>query len=204
VGATIAALPLFPLQMVLFPGAQLRLKVFEARYLDLMSRCLRSGQPFAVVCIRQGSEVQQPDSPATQFETLGVLAHLVDVDAQQAGILRVQCRASRRVQLAHPVQHDDGLWLADATPLADDPVLPVPDALAPCALALGKAIAALTAQGQQPFEPPYSLNQAGWVANRWCELLPIPLAAKQRLMALNDPIARLQLVSDFLRSKQVI
>ena len=50
------ALPLFPLQLVLFPGAQLALKIFEARYLDLVSNCMRQGQPFGVVCLRAGHE----------------------------------------------------------------------------------------------------------------------------------------------------
>mgnify|MGYP006172358211 CR=1 FL=1 len=50
-------LPLFPLQTVLFPGGLLPLKVFEARYLDLISHCLRTREPFAVVRIRQGAEL---------------------------------------------------------------------------------------------------------------------------------------------------
>ena len=50
-------LPLFPLQAVLFPGGLLGLKVFEARYLDLVTRCLREQRPFGVVCLRQGGEV---------------------------------------------------------------------------------------------------------------------------------------------------
>ncbi len=204
VGVAIAALPLFPLQMVLFPGGQLRLKVFEARYLDLMSRCLRSGTPFAVVCIHQGSEVQRPGEAAPRFESLGVLARLDELDAEQPGILRVRCQGTRRVQLDTPVQQADGLWQADATPLADDAVLPIPDARVPCTLALGQAIAALAAQDQKPFSLPYQLDQAGWVANRWCELLPLPLAAKQQLMALADPLMRLQLVDEFLRSQKVI
>ncbi|MDT7837294.1 LON peptidase substrate-binding domain-containing protein [Aquabacterium sp. OR-4] len=199
-----SGLPLFPLQMVLFPGGRLGLKVFEARYLDLMSRCLRSGAPFAVVCIHQGSEVQRAGEAPPRFESLGVLARLDELDAEQSGILRVQCQGTRRVQLATPEQQADGLWQAQATPLSDDPVLPVPDALVPSALALGQAIATLAAQGQKPFAAPYQLDQAGWVANRWCELLPLPLAARQQLMALPDPLARLQLVDEFLRSKKVI
>ncbi|MEK8049429.1 LON peptidase substrate-binding domain-containing protein [Ideonella sp. DXS22W] len=204
VGVTLPDLPLFPLQMVLFPGAKLGLKVFEARYLDLMSRCLRSGEPFAVVCIHQGSEVQHPGEAPPRFESLGTLARLDELDAEQPGILRVQCQGTRRVQLGAPRQQADGLWRADATPLADDPVLPIPAAMTACALALGQAIQALAAQDQRPFLPPFQLDQAGWVANRWCELLPLPLAAKQQLMALADPLARLQLVDEFLRSKQVI
>jgi Lon protease-like protein len=38
--------------------------------------------------------------------------------------------------------------------------------------------------GPRALAPPYRLDDAGWVANRWCELLPVPLAAKQKLMAL--------------------
>jgi Lon protease-like protein len=67
-----------------------------------------------------------------------------------------------------------------------------------------QAIAALKAQGTEPFLEPHRFDQAGWVANRWCEILPIPLAAKQKLMELPDPRVRLRLVDDFLRSKGVV
>jgi len=60
--ARIEALPLFPLQSVLFPGGQLSLKVFEARYLDLVSACLRRQRPFGVVCLLQGGEVRGGDA----------------------------------------------------------------------------------------------------------------------------------------------
>jgi Lon protease-like protein len=48
------------------------------------------------------------------------------------------------------------------------------------------------------------LNDAGWVANRWCEILPISLAAKQKLMELPEPAMRLNLVGEYLRGKGVI
>ncbi|HEY6353943.1 MAG TPA: LON peptidase substrate-binding domain-containing protein, partial [Burkholderiaceae bacterium] len=76
-------LPLFPLQSVLFPGAQLTLRVFEARYLDLVSRCLREQQPFGAICLRQGSEVRGGSDDAVLLETTGVLARLEEVDAEQ-------------------------------------------------------------------------------------------------------------------------
>ena len=49
-----------------------------------------------------------------------------------------------------------------------------------------------------PLTAPYQLDDCGWVANRWCELLPIPLALKQHLMELDNPLVRLELVSDIL------
>lgn len=200
----IKALPLFPLQAVLFPGGLLRLKVFEARYLDLMSRCLRDRSPFGVVCLRQGAEVQRAKADAVQFESVGVLARLQEVDAEQAGILKVSCLGGRRFDLGGPRQQDDALWLADVACRHDDPPLTPAPAMAASVAALAKAITSLQGQGQHPFALPHQLNDAGWVANRWCEILPISLAAKQKLMELDEPELRLKLVDEFLRSRGVV
>ncbi|WP_310732330.1 LON peptidase substrate-binding domain-containing protein [Ideonella sp. A 288] len=199
------ALPLFPLKAVLFPGGLLRLKVFEARYLDLVSRCLRDREPFGVVCLRQGGELQVgSDGSKVRFEGVGVLAHLLDVDAEQAGILQVSCQGGQRFRLKTPRQRADGLWFADADLLVDDDPQPPSANLAPSVAALSNAIEALSGQGQHPFIEPHHLDDAGWVANRWCEILPISLAAKQKLMELDEPALRLQLVDDFLRGKGVV
>lgn len=198
-----AELSLFPLQAVLFPGGLLTLKVFEARYLDLMASCLRDRKPFGVVALRHGGEVRDPKRPVG-FETTGVLAELLDVDSTQSGILHVRCRGTSRFSVRSSRQQDDGLWLADSRSIPDDAIVtPVP-AHGDTVRGLANAIATLKAQGAQPFLEPYELDSAGWVANRWCEILPIPLGAKQKLMELNDPSMRLQLVDDFLRSKGVV
>ena len=52
-----AWLPLFPLKTVLFPDGVLPLKVFEARYVDMVRECMKSDAPFGVVLIRSGQEV---------------------------------------------------------------------------------------------------------------------------------------------------
>ena len=198
-----AELPLFPLQTVLFPGGLLQLKVFEARYLDLISQCLRRQLPFGVVCLAQGSELRGgSDSP--QLESTAVLAQIQDVDAEQAGILLVRCLGGQRVQLGQPHQRADGLWLSEASAGPDDLPAAVPPELLGSAGALAKAIDSMAVQGQRPFALPYRLEDAGWVANRWCEILPISMAAKYRLMRLDEPLLRLKLVDDYLRSKGLI
>ena len=198
-----AELPLFPLQAVLFPGGLLGLKVFEARYLDLVARCLRDRRPFGVVALKRGTEVRRPDHPVA-FESIGTQAELIDVDSAQAGILLARCRGTERFEIRASREQPDGLWLAETTPIAaDEPVAPT-HALAGAARALADAVAALDSQGQQPLLLPHRYDDAGWVANRWCEILPIPLAARQRLMELGDPLVRLELVDDFLRSKGVV
>jgi hypothetical protein len=197
-------LPLFPLQTVLFPGALLGLKVFEARYLDLIALCLRTGQPFGVVCLRQGAEAGRSSTPV-QVEPVGVLAHVAEVDAEQTGILSVRCAGGKRFRIVGtPSQRDQGLWVARTLPIADDrPRRPGP-AMLRTVNALSEAIHKLHQQDRMPFAEPYRLDDAGWVANRWCELLPVTLAAKQKLMELEDPVIRLSLVDGFLRDKKVV
>ena len=197
-------LPLFPLQTVLFPGGLLMLKVFEARYLDLVTRCLRSGAGFGVVCLRQGREVGRGQGP-TMFEPVGVRARIDEVDGEQAGILKVRCLGQERFRLeGQPSQLADGLWQSAIIDIeADGRHVPGP-AVFETVKALSNAIASLRERGQVPFAEPYRLDDAGWVANRWCELLPIPLSAKQKLMALEDPVVRLSVVDGYLRDKQVV
>ena len=196
-------LPLFPLQSVLFPGGLLGLKVFEARYVDLMSDCLRERQPFGVVALRSGHEVHRPGDKVS-FESVGTVAELVTVDSDQPGILQVSCRGGSRFRVTASRQRADGLWLASTEPMPDDAALAPPAAQVATVRGLAEAIAALKAQGVAPFLEPYRFDDAGWVANRWCEILPISQAAKFKLMELPDPLARLQLVDDYLRSKGVV
>jgi uncharacterized protein len=201
---TIPELPLFPLGSVLFPGGLLPLKVFEARYLDLVSSCLRRQQPFGVVCLLQGGEVRAGKG-AVRFESAGVLARLDDLDSEQPGVLRARCTGTRRFRLdGAATQRADGLWVGSAELLPDDPPLAPSTELQPTVHALANAIATLKAQGAEPFNAPHRLDDAGWVANRWCEILPISLSAKQKLMELDDPQVRLQLVHEFLRGKGVV
>ena len=78
----------------------------------------------------------------------------------------------------------------------------MPDDLKPVASTLKRVVTTLQAQGtledQMPIQPPYQYDDCAWVANRWCDVLPMPLELKHRLMALDNPLVRLELVSDVL------
>ena len=197
-------LSLFPLNLVLFPGAVLGLRVFEARYLDLVSACLKAGSAFGVVCLKKGNDTTR-SATKVDFETVGVLARIEDVDAEQTGILRVRCSGHSRFRLVGaPWQRDDGLWQSAAESIADDPPRMPGPAMLQTVNALAEAIRKLQQLDKVPFAEPYRLDDAGWVANRWCELLPVPLTAKQKLMELADPVIRLSIVDGYLRDKKVV
>jgi Lon protease-like protein len=96
------------------------------------------------------------------------------------------------------------LWVARAWLIDDDAAVAPAEGMVPTVRALANAIGTLERKSGSPFVKPYRFDDAGWVSNRWCELLPISLAAKQKLMALEDPQMRLKLVDEYLRGKGVV
>src|SRR6185369_3421479 len=86
---TLQSLPLFPLGTVLFPGGVLPLRIFEVRYLDMITRCHKAGAPFGVVLLTQGNEVRVPDAKEA-FAGVGTLATISDLDSPQPGLLTIR------------------------------------------------------------------------------------------------------------------
>ena len=199
---------------MLYPGGVLPLRIFEVRYLDMIGKCHKNGTPFGVVSLTAGSEVRkaQSDKPTDQptgdgfaleeFCATGTLATITEFSAPQPGLMVIRCVGAQRFRISNREKLKHGLWIADVERVDNDMDVTVPDDLKACANALGKLIKSLQqrsiAQNQMPLMPPYRLDDCGWVANRWCELLPLPLELKQRLMELDNPLVRLELVSDIL------
>jgi Lon protease-like protein len=198
---TLQSLPLFPLSAVLFPDGLLSLRVFEVRYLDMIGKCRKAGAPFGVVSLTQGQEVRRPGVQEA-FSQVGTLAAIHDFDQPQPGLMLVRATGAQRFRITSSDQLKHGLWVADVERLPADMVVAIPDDLKPAADALQRLIQSLQLKpgnpGPMPLLPPWKLDDCGWVANRWCELLPLPVGLKQRLMELDNPLVRLELVSDVL------
>ncbi len=203
---TLSKLPLFPLGSVLFPGGLLPLRIFEVRYLDMVRKCHQAGAPFGAVALTQGHEVRQPGETEA-FHSVGTLARIDELSNPQPGLLMIRCHGAERFRIDQREQLRHGLWVANVTQLDPDQTVPVPEDLKPTADALAKLISTLQAQGlaasDLPMQPPWQLDDCGWVANRWSELLPLPTDAKQRLMSLDNPLLRLELASDMLARYQI-
>ena len=222
---TLNSLPLFPLGTVLYPGGFLPLRIFEVRYLDMIGKCHKTGAPFGVVALTEGVEVRRPASPKAQsagnsggaagaapasgdgfanefFNDVGTLARIDELTVPQPGLMVIRCTGMQRFEISRREKLKHGLWIADVARLPDDLAIPIPDDLQRVASALGGVIKTLQQRGvltsQMPLQPPFRLDDCAWVANRWCELLPMPMPMKQRMMALDNPLVRLELVSDML------
>ena len=181
-------LSLFPLSTVLFPGGPLRLRIFEPRYLDMVRRCLKESRPFGVVLILEGLEAGE----VTSVAATGTSARVVDFDTLPDGLLGIDCLGEQRFRLRRRWQQGDGLNVADVDYLPND---------APCALPaelthLGELLREVLPQlGDRYTHVTACYDDAGWVGNRWAEVLPLTDAEKQQLLELADPLARLAQVA---------
>lgn len=203
------ALPLFPLGTTLFPQGRLSLRVFELRYLAMIGECHRSGQAFGVVSLTQGSEVRVPGAEAEQFAHIGTLARISQLDKPQPGLLVIECEGGTRFRIQSRSQQKNGLWIAQAQVLPEEPEIAIPPDLQHTAMALERLVLTLQARRDAqaasgapaprlPVGEPYRFDDGTWVANRWCELLPVQAELRQRLLELDSPLLRLELVSDLL------
>ncbi len=191
-------LPLFPLNTVLFPGCVLDLQIFEARYLDMIARCMKQGTGFGVVCILDGSEVG--DAPQN-VASVGCEALIRDFQTQDNGLLGIRVEGGRRFNVLSTELQRDQLLSAEVEWLDEIPEQPLQeedlDLLALLkALAEHPMVAALNmsteVQGQQS------------LANQLAYLLPFAEEDKLDLLQVDDPQQRLdgiQVLLDELQSE---
>jgi len=190
------SLALFPLNTVLFPGCILDLQIFEARYLDMISRCMKQGSGFGVVCILEGKEVG--DAPEG-FALVGCEALIRDFQQQDNGLLGIRVEGGRRFRVLSSELQRDQLTVAEVEWLDEVPEQPLQDededlvALLK-ALAEHPMVAALNmgseAVGQQS------------LANQLAYLLPFSELDKIDLLELDDPQQRLDAIQVLLDELQ--
>ena len=197
-------LPLFPLSQPVFPEGLLRLTIFEVRYLHLIRRCQQEGIAFGVVPLADGHEVQKAGAQERLYD-IGCRVQLLSVQALQPAVLSVACVGTARFRLGEHARGAYGLWSGEIIPCPAPSRLPIPADLQPLADQLGGLIAAAQQQGQEadiPMRPPYRLDECGWVADRWAELLPLPASEKAMLLAQDDEVQRLQQIAGWLSAAQ--
>ena len=201
-------LALFPLKTVLFPGGMLPLRVFETRYIDMVRDCMKRDAPFGVVLIKSGQEVGMAAEP----ELVGCLATIQEVDMPTLGMMLLRTMGSERFRILETRVLSDQRLEARVKLLPADKPASISDAHLACARALKIVIDDIQAKGkaehgggfESPFAHPLRLDSVGWVANRWCEILPIPLKARQKLLELDDAQSRLSIVHQYLQQHEVI
>ncbi len=184
--------PLFPLNTVLFPGGPLPLRIFESRYLDMISNCLKSDVPFGVLLIREGGEV----GPATTYD-VGTLARIVDWYQGSDGLLGITAVGTQRFRLLSAERQQDGLAVGTIELLPDVETMPLPSEFRALPDILASIIDDL-GRLYEDLERRY--DDAAWVAYRFAEILPVDMARKQSCLESDDVLHSLQFVDHVLHT----
>lgn len=189
-------LPLFPLNTVLFPGCLLDLQIFEARYLDMIGRCMKQGEGFGVVCIVEGEQVgKAPPAVAS----VGCEALIRDFVQQDNGLLGIRVEGVRRFQVERTEVLKDQLMVGEVSWLSDLPDSP-----------LGEQdddlLALLVALGEHPMvealDMPREVGGRQSLANQLAYLLPFMEEDKLDLLAMDSPQQRLVAIQTLLERIQ--
>lgn len=198
--------PIFPLSTTLFPDGLLPLKIFEVHYLQMTQKAFHETKPFGVVSLQEGSQTRVAGQHV-EFSPMGVLAHIERFEEVKPNLYFLLCKGVERFSVVSKERQKNGLWMAQIELLPADPMAPIPEELQETANKLGKVIVSFQKHSikasEMPFSQPYRLDDCGWVANRWCEMLPLNAAQKQLLLGQTNPRLRLDLINDILDEMQI-
>jgi len=196
-GVEMLDIPIFPLNTVLFPGGVQPLKIFEQRYLDMAAACMKATSPFGICLIDKGNEVGEAATP----HVLGTLASIADWEMEQLGILLVTTRGGRRFRIIDSHVDDEKLLRAKVELLLEPGAVALPPERRRLLPLLRRVVADL---GPERIPEPHDYDNALWVGYRITEVLPIQNLAKQKLLELDDPLARLEILEKFLDQRQLL
>lgn len=184
-------IPLFPLYSVLFPGGPLQLRVFEPRYLDMISQCLKNETGFGVCMIREGRET----GLAAETYDVGTLGYISYWHKRSDGLLGVTVKGERRFRIHSRTVLPNQLIEAEVELLPEEPEMEVVED--------DHFLVEMLQQMMEQLDHPYitldkRYDDAAWVSGRLVELLPLELAQKQQLLQLDDPAERLAVIRAIL------
>lgn len=190
-------IPLFPLNTVLFPGGVLPLRIFEPRYLDMVSHCMKTEGGIGVVLINEGEE----SGTAALAHEFGTLSFISYWHKRNDGMLGITLTGEKRFRVLSTEVKPDQLTVAEIE------ILP---AFEPCSHCHNQEV--LTTLLQQiltRLEPPYTTmtthyDNMDWVSARLIELLPLKLVDKQNMLVMTDVNERIEYLQSLLVSMDMI
>jgi Lon protease-like protein len=185
-------LPLFPLSTVLYPGGRLELRIFEPRYLDMVRECARSGSGFGVCLIVRGAQAGAPALPAS----VGTVARIIDFSTLPDGLLGISARGAERFCVRQTRVRDNGLLVGAVEYLTPEALTPVPAQFGVLATILRRL--AEQVGGELGAAEDLHFDNAGWVAWRLAEMLPLELDEHHQLLLDDDPVRRLGRLAEWL------
>ena len=199
-GSTVSSIPLFPLPTVLFPGGVLPLRIFEPRYTDMISRCLRETTNFGVVLVRVGVPIKhEADARVPRTFEIGTEAQIIDFNQADSNTLGIVVKGQRKFRIHQQTEQKDRLLIGQVEYLPEESagkLLPEHAHL----------VDVLTDLATHPLVQKLNLDlaydEARSVSHRLAELLPIEPEIKQALLQMRTPRERLMELARIVRKFQ--
>ena len=127
-------IPLFPLELVMFPGGRLDMQIFERRYIDLITQCMRTETGFGICLLKKGLETAQVGSQQT-IHGAGTYANIIDWNQLPNGLLGITVEGSAKFNIEDCWQAPSGVLTANVTFSENDSVgkqtIPIDDDFTP-------------------------------------------------------------------------
>ena len=183
-------IPLFPLNTVLFPQGELQLRLFEPRYIDMVSECLRSDSGFGL-CLRDESK---EITKGVGFFPLGTYVKIIDWDQMNDGLLGIKVIGERRFKVENYDVQKNNLYIGNVKLLDED------DGLLPEAYQnFSHLLKEISKRYKLPLiDVPEQFEKATWISDRLAELLPFDITAKKSLLEMNNSLNRLDYMQALL------
>ena len=182
--------PIFPLQTILFPGSKLPLRIFEPRYLDMVSHCMRSNTEFGIVLSRK---VPQPGMLETY--ATGTLATIIDWNQGNDGLLGITTLGTNKFELLSITRQENELNLGEIKIIEKEEDFKAP----PNFDNMISLLEAILEDINLYHEREKYFESASWVSFRFAEILPLKIEEKQKCLEFEDPILRLRFLEPLIK-----
>jgi len=157
-------IPIFPLRTILFPGSKLPLRIFEPRYLDMVSACMRSKKEFGIALSRK---VPQPGMLETY--TTGTLATIIDWNQGNDGLLGITVLGTNKFKLLSMIKQEDGLNIGEIKIIEREEDFKAP----PNFDNMISLLEAILDDNNLHDDSEKFFESASWVSFRYAEILPL-------------------------------
>lgn len=174
-------LALFVLNSFILPGGRMRLRVFEPRYVRLVSEASAGKRDFAIAQINPYVSQHHAD----RVLPLATRVSIEDFEQLQDGLLGITISGVEKVQIINRYQEADQLQIADVTPVENWPTQQITAEHRPLIAQLEKILNQYPVL--QQLYPSPDFNNAAWLAARYLELLPMQPQLKQQLALQSNP-----------------
>jgi len=184
-------IPLFPLNVVLFPEGELKLRIFEPRYIDMVSDCLRNDTGFGVCLIQEDKDM----SKSADFFSMGTYAKIIDWSQMEDGLLGIVIKGEKRFRVNSYKSSKNNLRVGEIDWLSDDDN-PMPASYQN----FSDLLKEIVVRYELPIgNMPDRFDEANWVSERLAELLPFDLSIKQEILEMNSASNRFEYMETLLK-----